>query len=179
MPTSVIGFVTGRSPTRISPVDRFMSPAIISISVLLPQPDAPTTDTNWPAGIVTLTSFRARNGVSVSSPKVFETCRMVIGTPDLIVAVDIGTSRGSGEERCGGGCNGVEGDLGDEQRLAAPLHDSAILVDDRDVEGCDRLGGTGPALTKLGQHVIHEDRVADEDRPEKPPVLDAEECHCR
>ena len=40
------------------------NPATISISVLLPQPDGPTTETNSPAAMSTLTSFSARNGLS-------------------------------------------------------------------------------------------------------------------
>ena len=77
MPTSVIGFVD-RSCRRstMSPRLRFSRPATISISVLLPQPDGPTTDTNSPASMSTLTSFSARNGLSVSSPNVFDTRRM-------------------------------------------------------------------------------------------------------
>ena len=50
MPTSVWGRVTGWPAIRISPDDGGSSPAIISIRVLLPQPDGPRTDRNSPAG---------------------------------------------------------------------------------------------------------------------------------
>ena len=70
----------------MSPRLRLSSPATISISVLLPHPDGPTTETNSPASMSTLTSFSARNGLSVSSPNVFDTRLMLIGTPRLRVA---------------------------------------------------------------------------------------------
>src|SRR5262247_3007389 len=84
MPTSVIGFVTEVAPTRTSPELRLSRPATMSMSVLLPQPEGPTTETNAPAPISALIGFNARNGLSVSTPKVFETPRMLMGTPDFM-----------------------------------------------------------------------------------------------
>src|SRR5262245_52886208 len=87
MPTSVIGCVTGALPTRTSPAVCLRSPATISISVLLPQPDAPTTEMNSPAAISTLIGFSARNGLSVSSPNTLATLRIEMGTPEVAAAV--------------------------------------------------------------------------------------------
>jgi acyl dehydratase len=87
---------SGSKPTQaiaISPLLRGNSPATISISVLLPQPDGPTTDTNSPAAMSTLTSWSARNGLAVPSPKVFVTRSMRIGTPDLTASLIAWTPR--------------------------------------------------------------------------------------
>jgi hypothetical protein len=59
MPTSVIGLTTRCPPITMSPRLRASNPATISISVLLPHPDGPTTETNSPASTSTLTSFSA------------------------------------------------------------------------------------------------------------------------
>ena len=114
-------------PTTMSPRLRFSSPATISISVLLPQPDGPTTEMNSPASMSTLTSFSARNGLSSSSPKVFDTRLMLIGTPDLLPPMAVGhrhaahALRRQRRRRR----DGRQRHLGHEQRLAAPLHDAA------------------------------------------------------
>ena len=52
MPTSVCGPSTLRPDSSSSPPDDGSSPAIIFISVLLPQPEGPTTATNSPAWMV-------------------------------------------------------------------------------------------------------------------------------
>src|SRR5262245_1782904 len=108
MPTSVIGVVTERPAMTMLPRLRLRSPATISISVLLPHPEGPTTDTNSPGSTSTLTSFNARNGLSVSSPKIFETRSILMGTPHFefvatsSVIAQIPRSCPS-DLRCGGG----------------------------------------------------------------------------
>ena len=139
------------------------SPATISISVLLPHPDGPTTETNSPASMSTLTSFSARNGLSVSSPKIFDTRLIRIGTPHFaplrVVMRPRHASRRRARRRDGG-----KRHLRHEQRLASALHDPVVLVDDLDVEDRDRLRRPRLAVAQLGDPVVHEDRVADEDR---------------
>ena len=140
MPTSVIGFVTELPPTAMSPLVRASRPATISISVLLPQPEAPTTETNSPAAMSTLTSFSARNGLSVSSPKIFETLPMLIGTPDS-VTVSASTAVMLGERRLD--ADAVSGTLDTSSALRPRCTMRSSCVYDRDVEGRDRLRGPG------------------------------------
>ena len=87
-----MGSVTGRPLTVICPVELFKRPATISINVLLPHPEAPTTEMNSPSVIVTSMGLSARKGVSPSSPKIFETALIVIGTPDLRAAGEGGVT---------------------------------------------------------------------------------------
>ena len=47
--------LTTRPPMRISPSEIASSPAIIRSSVDLPQPEGPTSTTNWPSSMSTLT----------------------------------------------------------------------------------------------------------------------------
>src|SRR5512140_462431 len=180
MPTSVIGFVTVVPPTTMSPRVRASNPATISSSVLLPQPEGPTTETNSPASMSTLTSFNARNGRSVSWPNVFETRLMPIGAPRrpsetggmVIARLD---SCGRPARRTDRRSDGAKRHFGNQQRLAAALDDPARLVDDLDVEDRDRLRRPRPAVPQFRDSVIDEDRVADEDRLQEFPVVDAEE----
>src|SRR5262245_5824622 len=61
MPMSVIGAPSRRPATRISPSVGSVSPAVISISVLLPHPEGPISDTNSPPRIENETSSIAVN----------------------------------------------------------------------------------------------------------------------
>src|SRR5215831_14234665 len=139
MPTSVIGRVTGALPTTMSPVVRASSPATMSIRVLLPQPEAPTTEMNSPGGIETLTSLSARNGRSLSSPKIFDTFRRTIGTPDLVLGARaisaraiISSARGVHDRPRR--CDRIERHFGDQQDFAALLDDRVVLLDHLDIE---------------------------------------------
>src|SRR5690242_18668934 len=141
MPTSVTGLVTDCPPIRMSPRLQSSRPATISINVLLPQPDGPTTDTNSPAAMSTVTSFSARNGLSVSSPKTFATRRIAIGTPHFASPAAAADVMSAGGRRRLGRRDRAQRFLGHEQRLAAALHDTLVLVHHLDVEDRDRLGG--------------------------------------
>ena len=141
MPTSVIGLVTELPPTTMSPRLRFEQPRhhqhqrALAAARRARRPRR----TRRPA-MSTLTSFSAWNGLSVSSPKVFDTRLMRIGTPDL-------TSRPSSVSHRSAHAfvadalrrRGRERHLRHEQRLAAPLDDVVVLIDDLDVERRDRL----------------------------------------
>ena len=67
--------------------------------------------------------------------------------------------------------------FGEEQDFSALLHDRVVLLHHFDVERGDRLRRTRFAVAQLGERVVHEDCVADEDRADKPPVGDAEKRH--
>src|SRR2546423_12729830 len=144
MPTSVIGRVTLRPAIVISPWLRWSRPATMSISVLLPQPEGPTTETNSPASMSTVTSFSARNGASLSSPKTFVTRRSAIGTPTWASAA-AGSSAGMlvmSRALCPRRLrrfDAAERHLGDEQHLASALHDAPVLVHHLRVERGDGL----------------------------------------
>ena len=75
----------------------------------------------------------------------------------------------------GRGGDGIEGNLGDEQGLAALLHHRAVLLDDLDVEARDRLRRPRAAVAQLRQLVVDEDRIADEDGADEFPAVDPEE----
>ena len=73
MPTSVCGRVTGRPATRISPAEGASRPAIMSSSVLLPQPDGPRTDRNSPSPTSSETPSSAWTGSPAAVEYVFDT----------------------------------------------------------------------------------------------------------
>ena len=66
--------LTTRLPMLISPAVMFSSPAIIRSSVDLPHPDGPTSTTNSPSSIATLTPWRTS-----TAPNAFLTSRMATG----------------------------------------------------------------------------------------------------
>src|SRR6476659_4597304 len=80
MPTSVIGAASLLPPTRISPSLGIDRPAAMSISVLLPQPDGPISDTNSPPLIENDTSSIAVNIVPFAGKRLVMP-RPSIGAP--------------------------------------------------------------------------------------------------
>ena len=68
MPTSVSAPDSFLPPMLIVPCEASSSPATINISVLLPQPLGPTTETNSPGSMSIVVGSSAWNGVAVSSP---------------------------------------------------------------------------------------------------------------
>ena len=63
MPISVCGPSTRRPSTRISPALRASSPATMSSSVLLPQPEGPTSETKEPGAMA-----RSMGSSALTSP---------------------------------------------------------------------------------------------------------------
>src|SRR5215207_2932199 len=66
--------LTTRPPILISPAVMFSSPAIIRRSVDLPHPDGPTSTTNSPSPMATLTPW-----MTSTVPKAFRTSRIATG----------------------------------------------------------------------------------------------------
>src|SRR5436190_23636571 len=73
MPTFASGPSTFRPPTRTAPALAGMRPEMIFSSVLLPQPDGPTSETNRPSSTSKETRSRARTPWAPLS-KILLTC---------------------------------------------------------------------------------------------------------
>ena len=77
--------LTTRSAIKISPPLMFSSPAIIRSRVDLPQPDGPTSTTNSPSAISTVTSW-----ITGTAPNAFRTPR--IATDAMVLLLPIAAS---------------------------------------------------------------------------------------
>src|SRR6476659_8043002 len=74
--------LTTRSPMRISPPVMFSSPAIMRSKVDLPQPDGPTSTTNSPSPMSTLTPW-----ITSTAPKALRTSLMATGANVFLLPV--------------------------------------------------------------------------------------------
>ena len=89
MPTSVIGASSLRPPMWIAPSVAGVRPAAISISVLLPQPEGPISDTNSPPAIANDTSSIAVNGRALPGKRFVIPCPSIEAPPDVVAGRDV------------------------------------------------------------------------------------------
>ena len=113
----------------------------------------------------TLTSFSARNGLSVSSPNVLETRRMLIGTPDRVLRAF--TVRAHPMRRAVGAPRPPP-PRAEPWTRAAPSSLAGRRAPSWLTTSTSKVAiacvGFELAVAQLGDRVVHEDRVADEDR---------------
>ena len=151
MPTSVIGLVTDRPPTTMSPRLRLQQPRHHQHQRALAAAGRPD-DRDELAGLDVDADLLQRQerlvGVLAEG---LRTRLMRIGTPDFVhrapsVAAPVmrsPTAASHARDR-------RQRHLRHEQRLASPLHDALVLVHDLDVEGRDRLRRLRLAVAQLG-----------------------------